>query len=253
MQQARYGGHTVAQWLVILNANDPVLLGQNITRLREVGPVLVEPLARMARTKPPLLVRALEPVVSRIPAVLGLPLPNVTWYQVRRYQALRALSFIGPQAAAAVPVLIAALEENDYAMGGGARMALTGVGAAAVPELGRLMRRTSDAVAAQAAQALGEMGEGATGAIADLEYVVAKGAFYPGLMAAHALGQIGTAALPAVERCLTNSNPAIRAEAIDALGRWDGKSERYLSALEAALRDEDRGVREIAEKLSARP
>ena len=240
------------QWLKALNASDPIFLTREIAEFRAVAPQMVEPLKTVVRHHPPAAVRVIEPWVSRIPPWVPVPLPNVTWYQLRRYHALRALAFAGSDAASALPLLAAVAEENNAALAGAARMAMKAVGPAAIPELIRLVREAPDTVKSEAIQTLGEIGPKAIDALPVLEETLGSSKFMPALMSAFALGRLGPSAGPALERSASHVNPLIRARVLESLAMVAPESERFRVALAEARKSPDSELRRTAEAVVAK-
>jgi HEAT repeat protein/lysophospholipase L1-like esterase len=157
--------------------------------------------------------RAAVPILR---SALADPSSNVRW------RAALALSHIGPEAAPAVPDLLAALRDPVDNVRLGAVHALSRVapeGAAAVPALAEALRRDGDSrVRAGAALALGH---GVGGGEAARDALIAATRDPDALVRTAAVRTLGRApsspeVSAALARALSDSDPAVRAEAARA-------------------------------------
>jgi serine/threonine protein kinase len=139
---------------------------------------------------------------------------------VERAEAARQLGARGENAAAAVPALRRALEDDDGLVRSSAARALGQIGTAArpaTPALERALADPDERVRAAAASALA------------------------------ALGSLSESAVNALIVDLKDPSPQVRARAAYALSRHRRRSEKVVAALREAVSDEDESVRHAAE------
>jgi uncharacterized protein (TIGR02996 family) len=134
-----------------------------------------------------------------------------------------ALGMIGPDAAAAVPLLQAANEME----------ALGGIGPAAVPALTESQKDADWRTCWRATKARARIGPALPILTAALNHPLC-GVRCP---AALALGKLGLPAIPALLSAVTNSHDTVRILAAEALGRWHEHDSAILPALVAAVHD----------------
>ncbi|MES2442461.1 MAG: HEAT repeat domain-containing protein [Pseudomonadota bacterium] len=166
-----------------------------------------------------------------------------------RAAAIRALAGIGPQAAAAVPDLVAALADGSDEIRVGAANALGAIGAparSAVPALRTALQDTSNEVKSGAAEALLGIDPANRDVIADVMRLFANEDANVRGLAAAAMAQSGTAALPLLIRGLGDSQAMVRAESAGALALIGKKSAPAAAALTRALADPGEEVRRNA-------
>lgn len=205
------------------------------------------------------------------------PEPEVQW------RAADALRLIGkPDATAAGPVLVKALDDPDPLVRGavvqavgalapdvpGAVPALVRLfpdvqavgavanfgpaGAEAVPRLIELLRHPDSKVRWNAARTLGKIGEPALPAVPELVAVMGTD---PDALArehcAESLGQIGpkaVSAIPALVKALADPEPKVRRDAVRSLGQFGPAAKAALPDVKARTKDENERVREAAAK-----
>jgi len=171
-----------------------------------------------------------------------------------RTAAAEAIAQVGPLDEAATESLVEGLASEDTVVRAQTAEALGTIGAAAeeaAPALVEAMEDENDRVRAEAVEALGKIGAPAAGAavpalvraLDDEDDTVAA-------LAAEALGRMGPSAAtaaPALVAALGHLNPRARHDAAEALGELGpaaaGEGTGVREALEAAVRDEDGGVR----------
>ncbi|MFO1338749.1 MAG: serine hydrolase [Burkholderiaceae bacterium] len=142
-----------------------------------------------------------------------------------REQAAAQLGRLGPQAAAAVEPLVAALGHEDPYLRGAAAVALGQIGAAAVPALAQALGRDDAEWRRSAAIALGRLGAPAVEALPALVRLLADPSAPVRQVAAVTLGGlagldgVAQAAAPALTRCLSDRDPSVRRSAAEALAR----------------------------------
>ncbi|MBI4556556.1 MAG: HEAT repeat domain-containing protein [Candidatus Hydrogenedentes bacterium] len=155
-----------------------------------------------------------------------------------------------------LPELIEALGDSDYVVRSRAARALAELGpeaAPAVPALVALLERRDD-FAMEAAMTLGAIGPAAKEAIPALVEAAEQGSAVPveegrdalRVYAGEALGRIGPAALPDLITLLSHRNPDIRVCAAEALGQMSEKARDAVGSLRARLTDEDEEVGKAA-------
>lgn len=161
-----------------------------------------------------------------------------------RYAAADALKALGKSA---LPVLQAALGDEDARLREGAAMALArsapdalaGAGETAIPALIGVLRRDVGAQREAAVAALVRLGEAAVPA---LVHALDGGDWEQRALAVDALGRLGdAAAIPALVGILSDEDDDLRARATSALGQIGGIS--ALPGLVSALGDRDGVVR----------
>jgi HEAT repeat protein len=175
-------------------------------------------------------------------------------FPATKLRAIKALGKLGAEASAALPALVAALDDGDGKVREASAAAIGQVGAAALPHLGTMLSHPDKYVrrhavwaftrigppaaplryrlclalkdddprtASGAAQALGALGELAADAVAALAEAMRGTNIVLCRLAAKALSQIGKPALPTLVSHLRHHDPFIRGEAAVALG-WMG-------------------------------
>ena len=139
--------------------------------------------------------------------------------------AAMALGFMGPEAKAAVPALIDALNSRHEKVVTAAAGALGAIGVAsqaAVGELQKLLAATHPGIRAYAARALGEIGPASGSAAGDLAKALRDQNEDVRREAADALGRIGPGAkaiLPDLVTALNDASGAVTLHAAGAIGR----------------------------------
>jgi hypothetical protein len=212
--------------------------------------------------------------------LLNLTLSNPEDKYVRG-RAAEALGGMGPAAAEAVPALISALCDDSSYVRPKAALSLAQIGLApenVVPALVRTLRDKKPHVREAAATALGQFGPAAAKAVSALinafedrekivrlQAAVALGKIGPAAAsaapaltvllddereilecAAGALERIGPAAGPALIKVLAEGNESARRRAAEGLEVIEPATPEVLSALNKALKDEERSVRDAA-------
>ena len=179
---------------------------------------------------------------AAVPA-LATTLRDDAW--VRRL-ALVALNGIGRAAEAAVPALVAALEDDDKWVRQGAAAALEKIGPAAesaVPALIAALKDDDEGVLGSAVLALGKIGPAAKSAVPALIAALKLG---EQLSICLALTKIGSAAVPALLAALSDDDEEARKWVVLTLGEIGPAAEPAIPALVAELKDEDEEVRRSA-------
>jgi HEAT repeat protein len=165
--------------------------------------------------------------------------------EVRRSAAV-ALESFGAEAAAAVPVLVQALDDPDGSTQVAAARTLGQMGAAALPGLLEALRKPEKFVRREAIWALVRMGSAAKKAVPALAEALRDSDPRVRLGAAQALGAIGpdaSAAIPSLIECLKDSNLIFCRLAAQALTRLGPEA---LPALQQASQSPDPFVRREA-------
>lgn len=160
-------------------------------------------------------------------------------------QAARSLAQLG---AGAVPEVLKALEDPSATVRNRALLTLGTMGReagkAALP-VGQLLKHEDAQVRFLAALVLGAMHEEARPAAAMLEQALLDSDPQVRFVAADSLFQIGQEAVPHLLEALQSEDPAIRFNALNALGRFSG-SEKAAQALADGLKDNHFRIRALA-------
>jgi HEAT repeat protein/mono/diheme cytochrome c family protein len=164
----------------------------------------------------------------------------------------RALGFAGPDANAAVPALLGALNDPSSRIRFTAAIALGEIGdERAVPALVDVLRKdTSRSVRMYCIRALATIGADGPGVVPALIDVLG-GDDNLGAEAGRALAAIGPSALPPVIEAANHADPRIRAEAALVLGQLAGEPARTAPVLIQALRDLEASVADSAARALA--
>ena len=190
---------------------------------------------------------------GKSPNSINRALAAVRWWARR----LSDLAFedrdLGREARAAVPALAAALRDRNDQVRWRAAEALGKLGpdaAAAVPALVDALDR-SDMLAQEAAKALGRMGGAARPAVSALASALTRDDVYLRREAAKALVKLGPdaeEAVPVLVEALRDKDRTVRAESCKVLGRIGPAARSAVPALKALLRDPDDLVRVQADE-----
>ncbi len=167
--------------------------------------------------------------------------------EVRR-NAAKALQHMGPEAKAAIPVLIEVLQDKDKLVRANAARALGKIGPEAEPAIPALMQAIKDKVMIVrmgAASGLGGIGPKARETIPLLADALESPHEDHNVKreAAEALGKMGSEAIPALVKALQNTQYFVRRMSARALGEIGGAD--VVPALIKALQDDDRSVQVI--------
>jgi HEAT repeat protein len=166
-----------------------------------------------------------------------------------RWQAARALGYIGPEA---VPVLIEALKGQDEGVRFSAAWVLGIIGLeakTAVPDLIEALKDKDEKIRQYAAEALGRIGPAAKEAVPALIEVLKDQDENVRWWAADALGRIGLeakTAVPDLIEALKDKYEDVRWHAAQALGRIGPAAKEAVPALIEELKDENVLVRRFA-------
>lgn len=160
------------------------------------------------------------------------------------------LGFLGPRSRAAVPALVALLDDDSEQLRWDVAVALGGIGeeaAGAVPALTRELESRSLEFRREIVITLGRIGPAAEAAVPRLA-VLLEGSPDRELrrLAAATLGWIGSRAedaVPVLIAALRDESTDVRESAAVALGKIGPRASPAVPALTKALRDESRGVR----------
>jgi HEAT repeat protein len=172
---------------------------------------------------------------------------------LRRERAMRVLAKVGPEAAPAVPELIAIVNGQDAKLKMEALFAIAAIGpgaGAATPAATAALKHADPHVQQTAAYALGKIGPAAKDAVAPLKQLTASNDDLVKLTAVWALLQIGPRsddlvkmALPLLSAGLKSQQELVRIEAAMSLGEIGKPAASALPALEGAANDTSSSVR----------
>lgn len=201
--EAKYTDRTPEQWRSLLNHRNPQVRDQAIDALLQYGPQQIPYLIDIARdsSKP-----------------------------TARMAAIRALGAFGPKAAEAIPVLIAALQDQTW---DGRDVAAESLGfirqadPQVVAALKTALGDTDERVRMAAARALGRLRTDDAKAIEALISALRDPDSSVQMTAVEALGEIGPPAqkaLGALESLATTASPVLRASIQQALARIKGET-----------------------------
>jgi HEAT repeat protein len=166
-----------------------------------------------------------------------------------------ALEQCGPDAAPAVPELVAQLTNRSEFIRRYAFLALESIGQPAVAPLVKALDSKQPRQRVEAAEALGRIGPEAEAAVPALIGLTQTAPPGPRAAAARALGRIGSAdrkTLDALQKSLRDSDAVVRREAALALQRLGPRAASLAAPLSEALRDSDRPTRRAAAAALAR-
>jgi len=161
-----------------------------------------------------------------------------------RRQAALALARMGPEAVAAVPALLARLDDSNVMVRHAAMLALGGIrDPRGVPPLARLLASPDERTRRIASVSLAEIGAPAVPALRNV--LRKSGRHTARLAAAHALAALGekaVSAVPDLEALLEDDAAAVRVGAARGLLAVMGPHTRALAVVYAALEDPDAAI-----------
>lgn len=286
---ARYEGKTTREWALQHYMGGQPAHAEASAALRAMGADAVPDLTRLLREQAPIWKTALWSVARQCPPQVRqrlarkIPPPSAS---ATRAAAARALGTLGTNAAPAVPALAKALRDQDSQVPWQAATALAFVGYPAVPHLLELIRDDNPRVRHAVVYALGQIGPAASNSLPALterltdtnQHVRASTAYSltrmgpPGLFALvdtatahenHAARDAARTALSRVDHspdspALTlmglafGEDAAVRASALDALGKLQATNTFILQTLAESLKDPVPEVRLMAMKVLRR-
>jgi HEAT repeat protein len=217
---------------------------------QEVAPLLNDPDPNVRQVAVVVLGQIGAPAVSALASALDEKQPLVV-----RIFAASGLLRVGPPAAPAAEALGKSLSDADEGLRVNAALALSRIGAPALPVLRRAL--AGEKSAAAAARGLGWMAKDAAPAVDDLKRTAASGPANARISATAALvritGDPGTG-LPFLTTLIAaKDKPApLRMEAIERVGEMQEKGRGASASLRTALDDADPGVRAAAALALAR-
>ena len=192
-----YQGKTVKAWLLQLSTTDAKAHDEAEAAFKALGTNAVPELARLLRADDPRWRWWIWSHPARIPRPLrGLVFRVVKppqTYQIRP-AAARALARLGPEAAAAEPALVRALQDKVNGTYWEAGTALGRIGKLSVPDLTHALKDRDTLVRCAAAYGLGEVGPEAASAAPALMELLSQGTENERQIAAQSLKKIGARA-----------------------------------------------------------
>jgi HEAT repeat protein len=162
-----------------------------------------------------------------------------------RIKAARGLRDLGAKSKPAIPALIAALNDREYAVGFFAARALVKLGPSAVAGLAEALKNENERVRTEAVRVLGEIGPQAEPAIPSLTRMLKGEDASASLEAGLALSRIGPSGIRVLIEALSDQRDFVRRNAAHGLGKPDHAT-AAIPALIEALKDSDSSVREAA-------
>jgi hypothetical protein len=218
----RYQGQTVREWAAELYAkqtlgstNDPA------AAFTAMGATAVPELRRLVHLREPFADKYLLPHVRRLPVKVRVYLlqkfkPGRTLEY--RLGAIRALGIIGPEAHAAIPDLLRAVQDPDARIRWVAAQTVSQLGPEAVTGLQPLTTNANVTVRHAAVYALGEARTNALPALPHLLRAATDTNESVRSSSLYSIGRLGPAAFaPALAQSVTNADPELRAAAARSL------------------------------------
>jgi hypothetical protein len=218
----RYQGKSIQEWAAELYAkqtlgstNDPA------AAFVAMGTTAVPELRRLVHLREPLADKYLLPHVRRLPVKVRVYLlqkfkPGRTLEY--RLGAIRALGIIGPDARAAIPDLLRAVQDDDARIRWVAAQTVSQLGPEAVMALLPLTTNANMTVRHAAVYALGEARTNALPALPQLLRASMDTNENVRSSSLYSIGRLGPAAFaPALAQSATNANPEMRAAAARSL------------------------------------
>lgn len=188
-------------------------------------------------------------------AALRISLTNKDRDESARIQSARQLGELGE---AAVPILIGSFEDDSATISREASAAFARIGAVGVPELQKALQHSSARTRAAAADAIGAVGSAAKLAVGDLASALKDPAPNVRHRAVIALAQLGPASAPAVPALIELMNnprdtePTRQLALKTLLVTGDETREQVIAALKAASKDDNYGIRSLADEQLSR-
>jgi hypothetical protein len=218
----RYQGKTVREWAAELYAKQ-MLGGTNdpAAAFVAMGATAVPELRRLVHLREPLADKYLLPHVRRLPVKVRVYLlqkfkPGRTLEY--RLGAIRALAIIGPEAHAAIPDLLHAVQDPDARIRWVAAQTISQLGPDAVTALLPLTTNVNVTVRHAAVYALGEARTNALPALPHLLRAVTDTNESVRSSSLYSIGRLGPGAFaPALAQSATNTDPELRAAAARSL------------------------------------
>jgi len=211
-------GRPLRVWVIEASTGDT----NAVAVLRMLGPEVVPGLVHLLGTRESFVHTQLTALAPKLPRRLGRraaklagPLRAVG----DRSAAAKSLGLLGPQASAAVPALVQALDDPHPQVQSEATAALGRIGKTAVPALTELLTDNHPAIRRAAAFSLGEMGPQAEGAITALIESLTDSNKDVRASTVYSLAMIGFPAMSALSNVIDHGDAKARGDAIIALMR----------------------------------
>lgn len=173
-----------------------------------------------------------------------------------RFYALQLLIKVGPEAAPAVPAIVATLADPQPDLRRESLFALGAIGAAAAPATDKIVAKLTDEdteVRHAACYALGKIGPDAKAALPALQKAMtSEDAFlqmasvWAALKIAPTDHALRVKAVPYLIKAVSDERVHVRLEAVNMLGELGADAKTALSALQGALEDESEDVQAAA-------
>jgi HEAT repeat protein len=244
----RYKGRSLEGWLVVYGRaeDDEVRMAQAADAIRQIGTNAIPYLLANIRYDTPAWKARVGAVIAQLPGPLYGWWEDIVDRQDRSRQAYDGFVILGPQAAPAIPALVA-MADNRY-ISDAPTSALEHIGKPALPYLVEALANRNNAAEMRgaAADALGRMGTNATAATDVLVSCLGD----PGVEAnvAYALPEVADpkTALQALTNALVSSSSRLRSCAAGSIANIGKESRAAIPALTICLDDEDEDVRRCA-------
>jgi HEAT repeat protein len=218
-REPRYQGRPLSAWVNDLSNDKNEVRQAAQVAIRAIGPAAVPYLTNSLAKRNGVAIRIYRRNIIPKAWVSRLT-DKVKWHSpvLESRNAGLALANIGPAAEAAIPSLIAALQDSSPLVQHGALVGLASIGAPAVPYLRERLRISGAVDRQMALMTLAQMGTNAIAAEPDVAAML-KLPTPLGDNATMALSRMGERVIPAITNYLTDTNPAVRARIAMVFGQ----------------------------------
>jgi HEAT repeat protein len=210
-REPRHDGRPIGDW--VQDLEDPRKRPAAEQAIRAMGPRAVPYLTHSLEQRNSASLRLYRSSLLAQKWLRGLR-AKVKWHQpvMHSRNAATALAMLGPEASAAIPNLVAALNDSSPLVAQEASVALGKIGSEAAPLLIERLRFAPTNDTTWVIRALGVIGPDAKAAIPELARLTLDRGVN-GDYAILTLARMGPSAIPAMTNLLSNTNPALRMRA----------------------------------------